>query len=98
MQNKNYVFSLLTLFSHRPCLILRYCFRLRFVYSLILDNERWKQADVPTELQLLVDSLVDGKKQVIFFSTLLSQTFLKVVFTDYFQQVFTPGVRNRNSP
>ncbi|XP_022787407.1 vacuolar protein sorting-associated protein 54-like isoform X3 [Stylophora pistillata] len=28
--------------------------------SLILDNERWKQADVPTELQSLVDSLVDG--------------------------------------
>lgn len=30
-------------------------------FSLILDNERWKQADVPTELQSLVDSLVDGK-------------------------------------
>ncbi|XP_068729722.1 vacuolar protein sorting-associated protein 54-like [Montipora capricornis] len=28
--------------------------------SLILDNERWKQADVPSELQCLVDSLVDG--------------------------------------
>lgn len=28
--------------------------------SLILDNERWKQADVPSELQSLVDSLVDG--------------------------------------
>ena len=29
--------------------------------SLILDNERWKQADVPSELQCLVDSLVDGE-------------------------------------
>ena len=29
--------------------------------SLILDNERWKQADVPLALQSLVDSLVDGK-------------------------------------
>ncbi|CAB4008720.1 vacuolar sorting-associated 54-like [Paramuricea clavata] len=28
--------------------------------SLILDNERWKQADVPAEFQTLVDSLVDG--------------------------------------
>jgi len=28
--------------------------------SLILDNERWKQADVPLALQSLVDSLVDG--------------------------------------
>ncbi|XP_028414316.1 vacuolar protein sorting-associated protein 54-like, partial [Dendronephthya gigantea] len=27
--------------------------------SLILDNERWKQADVPAEFQILVDSLVD---------------------------------------
>ena len=32
-----------------------------FIFSLILDNERWKQADVPSELQSLVDSLVDGK-------------------------------------
>ena len=29
--------------------------------SLILDNERWKHADVPAEFQTLVDSLVDGK-------------------------------------
>ncbi|XP_046847632.1 vacuolar protein sorting-associated protein 54-like isoform X2 [Xenia sp. Carnegie-2017] len=28
--------------------------------SLILDNERWKQADVPAEFQTLVDSLVNG--------------------------------------
>ncbi|XP_048586401.1 vacuolar protein sorting-associated protein 54 [Nematostella vectensis] len=28
--------------------------------GLILDNERWKQADVPAEFQALVDSLVDG--------------------------------------
>lgn len=33
-----------------------------FTLSLILDNERWKQADVPSELQSLVDSLVDGKQ------------------------------------
>jgi len=67
-------------------------------YSLILDNERWKQADVPTELQSLVDSLVDGKNQVTFFSTLHSfyslKRFHKIIFTDYFQQVFTPGVRS----
>lgn len=35
-------------------------------FSLILDNERWKQADVPTELQSLVDSLVDGKIKLKF--------------------------------
>ena len=71
-------------------------------YSLILDNERWKQADVPTELQSLVDSLVDGKNQVKFFSTLHSfyilKRFHKIIFTGYFQQVFTPGVRSPNSP
>lgn len=33
---------------------------------MILDNERWKQADVPTELQSLVDSLVDGKIKLKF--------------------------------
>ena len=31
-----------------------------YISSLILDNERWKQADVPAEFQTLVDSLVDG--------------------------------------
>ena len=30
------------------------------LYRLILDNERWKQADVPAEFQSLVDSLVYG--------------------------------------
>lgn len=30
------------------------------VLSLILDNERWKQADVPAEFQTLVNSLIDG--------------------------------------
>ena len=40
-----------------------------FLFSLILDNERWKQADVPTELQSLVDSLVDGKNQLICYLT-----------------------------
>ncbi|CAM4541481.1 unnamed protein product [Caretta caretta] len=29
--------------------------------SLLLDNERWKQADVPAEFQDLVDSVSDGK-------------------------------------
>ncbi|XP_069090331.1 vacuolar protein sorting-associated protein 54 isoform X2 [Pleurodeles waltl] len=29
--------------------------------SLLLDNERWKQADVPAEFQDLVDSITDGK-------------------------------------
>ncbi|XP_025210872.1 vacuolar protein sorting-associated protein 54 isoform X3 [Theropithecus gelada] len=29
--------------------------------SLLLDNERWKQADVPAEFQDLVDSISDGK-------------------------------------
>ncbi|XP_068607044.1 vacuolar protein sorting-associated protein 54 [Brachionichthys hirsutus] len=29
--------------------------------SLLLDNERWKQADVPTEFQDLVDAIADGK-------------------------------------
>ncbi|KAG8584110.1 hypothetical protein GDO81_008687, partial [Engystomops pustulosus] len=28
---------------------------------LLLDNERWKQADVPAEFQDLVDSITDGK-------------------------------------
>ncbi|XP_066495027.1 vacuolar protein sorting-associated protein 54 [Tiliqua scincoides] len=29
--------------------------------SLLLDNERWKQADVPAEFQDLVDSISDGR-------------------------------------
>ncbi|XP_030636024.1 vacuolar protein sorting-associated protein 54 [Chanos chanos] len=29
--------------------------------SLLLDNERWKQADVPAEFQDLVDSIADGR-------------------------------------
>ena len=29
--------------------------------SLLLDNERWKQADVPAEFQDLVDSISGGK-------------------------------------
>ena len=37
------------------------CSNILCIYSLILDNERWKQADVPPEFQSLVDSLVDGK-------------------------------------
>ena len=36
-------------------------------YRLILDNERWKQADVPAEFQSLVDSLVYGMYLCIKF-------------------------------
>lgn len=32
-----------------------------FINSLLLDNERWKQADVPAEFQDLVDSIADGR-------------------------------------
>lgn len=32
-----------------------------YVNSLLLDNERWKQADVPAEFQDLVDSISYGK-------------------------------------
>ncbi len=28
---------------------------------LLLDNERWKQAEVPAEFQDLVDSIADGR-------------------------------------
>lgn len=31
------------------------------MFSLLLDNERWKQADVPAEFQDLVDSIADGR-------------------------------------
>uniref|UniRef100_A0A3B5M8K4 Vacuolar protein sorting-associated protein 54 n=1 Tax=Xiphophorus couchianus TaxID=32473 RepID=A0A3B5M8K4_9TELE len=34
---------------------------LLFLRSLLLDNERWKQADVPVEFQDLVNSIADGK-------------------------------------
>lgn len=29
--------------------------------SLLLDNERWKQAEVPAEFQDLVNSIADGR-------------------------------------
>lgn len=32
-----------------------------FLTSLLLDNERWKQAEVPAEFQDLVDSVSDGR-------------------------------------
>lgn len=32
-----------------------------FITSLLLDNERWKQAEVPAEFQDLVDSVSDGR-------------------------------------
>ena len=48
-------------------IIIRYhLFSFIFIFSLILDNERWKQADVPSELQSLVDCLVDGKNHLNF--------------------------------
>lgn len=31
------------------------------ITSLLLDNERWKQAEVPAEFQDLVDSVSDGR-------------------------------------
>lgn len=34
---------------------------LLLLYSLLLDNERWKQAEVPAEFQNLVNSIADGK-------------------------------------
>ena len=47
-----------------------------FIFSLILDNERWKQADVPSELQSLVDSLVDGKQYMnLRFSQVYMNSF-----------------------
>lgn len=39
-----------------------------FVFSLILDNERWKQADVPAEFQELVDHITkSGNKQILIY-------------------------------
>lgn len=52
-----------------------------FIFSLILDNERWKQADVPSELQSLVDSLVDGKNDVNFSAGLLCSFLFFRFFT-----------------
>ena len=31
-----------------------------FGFSNILDNERWKQVDVPSEMQEIVDSFNEG--------------------------------------
>jgi len=37
------------------------------LFSLILDNERWKQADVPAEFQDLVDHIgTTGQPQLSF--------------------------------
>ena len=36
-----------------------------FITSLLLDNERWKQAEVPAEFQDLVDSVSDGRISLI---------------------------------
>lgn len=66
-----------------------------FIHSLILDNERWKQADVPTELQSLVDSLVDGKNQVKFFSTLHSYLLSRTFLQNNLHWLFSTGVYPR---
>jgi len=46
-------------------------------FSLILDNERWKQADVPAEFQDLVDHIGNNGRCslgfVCFFSQILVQ-------------------------
>ena len=41
---------------------------LHYNFRLILDNERWKQADVPVEFQSLVDSISKGKKMPVSIS------------------------------
>ena len=55
-----------------------------FTLSLILDNERWKQADVPSELQSLVDSLVDGKQYMnLRFSQVYMNSFSPFFFLEH---------------
>ena len=55
-----------------------------FTLSLILDNERWKQADVPSELQSLVDSLVDGKQYMnLRFSEIYMDSFSPICFLEH---------------
>lgn len=55
-----------------------------FTLSLILDNERWKQADVPSELQSLVDSLVDGKQYTnLRFSEVYMNSFSPISFFEH---------------
>lgn len=70
---------------------------------MILDNERWKQADVPSALQSLVDSLVDGKKFIALISLVYFFVFVCVFFQlpflcHCFYQVSTHGVKNPNFP
>ena len=55
-----------------------------FTLSLILDNERWKQADVPSELQSLVNSLVDGKQYMnLRFSQVYMDSFSPICFLEH---------------
>ena len=65
---------------------------------MILDNERWKQADVPTELQSLVDSLVDGKIKLKFplfkFIIFLNLIIFGFLINGYFFNLL-PGVYPR---
>ena len=76
--------SLTLLDSHKQLDTIYVCF-VCFVVSLILDNERWKQADVPTELQSLVDSLVDGKTY-LKFSLLWFIVFLRIPINFFLQK------------
>ncbi|KXJ22313.1 Vacuolar protein sorting-associated protein 54 [Exaiptasia diaphana] len=49
-----------TLLSQAKKFVERFHEERRNKLGLILDNERWKQADVPAEFQTLVNSLIDG--------------------------------------
>ncbi|KAK3733355.1 hypothetical protein QZH41_013684 [Actinostola sp. cb2023] len=49
-----------TLLSQAKKFVERFHEERRNKLGLILDNERWKQADVPAEFQTLVDSLIEG--------------------------------------
>ena len=36
-------------------------------YSLLLDGERWKQADVPAEIQFMVQRLENGNQYMYMY-------------------------------
>jgi len=50
MHHSNYVLC-------EMVMLLAYWLMMLLYFSLILDNERWKQADVPAEFQDLVDHI-----------------------------------------
>ncbi|XP_031560002.1 vacuolar protein sorting-associated protein 54-like, partial [Actinia tenebrosa] len=54
-----------TLLSQAKKFIERFHEERRNKLGLILDNERWKQADVPAEFQRLVNSLTDGEYGIV---------------------------------